>query len=392
MKKLILLCLFSYFAMHSGIAQTSAVNLTDIKFTVAEAPEWSAMLKRDKGWFGGDGIYTIPLSGVEGKQATAKDKILFIFSDTMVGEIRDSTLLPGYKMIHNSVGMLNGNQPVPDQMKFYWETDAQGNAEPLFVPNTPQTVSSDYYWLGDGFFNQAKNATYIFGYRVRNVQSGPFGFQEVGNTLIKIPGGSKPPYKGLKQMDSPLYLAGERDNIGSYGAGIYVNTKAAGAPKPDGYVYTYGVRGMGKALTAARVLPQDFEDFTKWAFWDGTAWQSDINKAAELTSGVSNELSLSALPDGRYALIFQQGGMSSIVGMRIGASPIGPFGPVIKLWDSKPDLVEKTFVVYNAKAHPSLSKPGELIISYNINSVEFDKDLNVHPNLYRPRFIRVKFD
>jgi hypothetical protein len=391
MKRLSLLCLFICYTACCSIAQTNPVNLADIKFTVAEAPEWSSLLKRDKGWFGGDGIYTIPLNGMEGKYAGAKDKILFIFSDSMIGEIKNNTMAPGYKMIHNSVAILDGNKPVADKMKFYWDADANGNAEPIFVPKTPKTDSTDYYWLGDGFVNQANRSTYIFGYRVRNVSSGPFGFREMGNTLIKIPAGSKPPYKDLKQMDSPLYLTDGKDDIGSFGAGVYVNTKAAGAPKPDGYIYTYGVRGMVKNLLVARVQPVDFEDFSKWTYWDGNAWVSDINKAANVTDGVSNELSVSALPDGRYALIFQQGGMSTTVGMRIGASPSGPFGPIIKLWDCKADLMEKTFVVYNAKAHPSLSKPGELIISYNINSIEFIKDLNVHPNLYRPRFIRVKF-
>jgi hypothetical protein len=392
MKKLALLCIMICCAMHHGKAQTKLVNLADIKFTVTEASEWSALLKRDKGWFGGDGIYTIPLNGAEGRQAGPRDKILFIFSDSMIGEIKDGAMQPGYKMIHNAVAILDGNKPLADKMKFYWDTDAKGQPESLFIPKTPQTDSTDYYWLGDGFVNEANHATYIFGYRVRNVSSGAFGFREVGNTLIKIPAGSKPPYRNLKQMDTHLYLLEGKDDIGSFGAGVYVNTKAAGAPKPDGYIYTYGVRGVAKNLMAARVLPADFENMSKWTFWDGANWVNDIARAANITDGVSNELSLSALPDGRYALVFQHGGMSTTVGMRIGASPVGPFGPIIKLWDCKPDLIEKTFVVYNAKAHPSLSAPGELIISYNINSVEFIKDLNVHPNLYRPRFIRVKFE
>lgn len=391
MKRLTLVCLFSCIAFSQSIGQNNSVNLTDLKFTVQEAPEWSAMFNRNTGWFGGDGIYTIPLNGVEGRRAKPVSKTLFIFSDSMIGEIRDNTMVPGYKMIHNSVAILNGNQPLKGKMAFYWDKDAKGEAEPVFVPKTPQTDSSDYYWLGDGFVNQANKATYIFGYRVRNVSTGAFGFREVGNTLIKIAPGAEPPYKIVKQMDTPFYLTDGKSDIWSYGAGIYVNTKAAGAANPDGYIYVYGVRGMVKSLSVARVLPVDLENFNKWKFWDGTAWVSNINKAAEITSGVSNELSLSVLPDGRYALVFQEGGMSTTVGMRIGASPVGPFGPVIKLWDCKADLVEKTFVVYNAKAHPTLSKPGELLISYNINSVEFIKDLNMHPNLYRPRFIRVKF-
>jgi hypothetical protein len=391
MKRLAFVCLCICTAVAQSIAQTKSVNLTDLKFTVEEAPEWSVLLKRNTGWFGGDGIYTIPLNGVEGKQSKPNGKTLFIFSDSMIGEIRDNTMMPGFKMIHNSVAILNGNQPDEKQMKFYWDNDKKGEAESLFIPATPKTEGSDYYWLGDGFVNQANNATYIFGYRVRNVSTGAFGFREVGNTLIKIAPGDNPPYTTIKQMDTPLYLTDGKNDIGSFGAGIYVNTKAAGAPKPDGYIYVYGVTGMAKNLLVARVLPADFENFKKWKFWNGTAWLSDMSKATEVTTGVSNELSLSVLPDGRYALVFQQGGMSTTVGMRIGASPVGPFGPVIKLWDCKPDLTEKTFVVYNAKAHPTLSKPGELLISYNINSVEFIKDLKVHPNLYRPRFIRVKF-
>ncbi len=370
---------------------TKAVNLTDLKFTVEAAPEWNTILKRNQGWFGGDGIYTIPLNGVENKQAKANDKVLFIFSDSMIGKIENGVLQPGYKMLHNSVAWLNGHKPAEAKMKFYWDTDKKGNPETVFIPHTTQTDTSDYYWLGDGFVNQEmNNAIYIFGYRVRNVSTGAFGFKEVGNTLIKIPAGTRPPYRDVKQMDSPFYLTDKNGDIGSFGAGIYVNTAKAGAAKPDGYIYVYGVRGMAKKLMVARVLPKDFENFTAWTFYDGQSWVKDMNKVADVTDNVSNELSLTALPDGRYALIFQVGGMSANVGMRIGATPHGPFGPVIKVWDCKPDLEEKTYLVYNAKAHPSLSAPGELLISYNINSLEFIKDLEKNPNLYRPRFIRMK--
>ncbi|GAC1309998.1 MAG: hypothetical protein NVSMB24_26440 [Mucilaginibacter sp.] len=368
-------------------------DLTSLKFSVAEAPEWSDLLTKKSGWFGGDGIFTIPFNGVESRQANTRDSVLFIFSDTMVGEIKDNTLMPGYKMIHNSVAILNGNAPLKNRMKFYWDKDSKGDAESVFIPRTPQTGQSDYYWLGDGFANQALgNSIYIFGYRIKNISTDAFGFKEVGNTLIKIPAGSKPPFKNAEQRDTPFFLTDKKGDSGSFGAGIYVNTKQAGAPHPDGYIYVYGVKGLAKSLLVARVLPKDFENFSKWSYWNGKVWVANMHAAADVTDRVSNELSLSPLPDGRYALVFQLSGMSTIVGMRIGASPKGPFGPVIRLWDCKPDLTEKTFIVYNAKAHPSLSKPGELLISYNVNSIEFIKDLKLHPNLYRPRFIRVKFE
>jgi hypothetical protein len=366
------------------------VNLTDVAFTVEPAPEWSALLKRNIGWFGADGIYTIPLNGHEHQQTHDSQKTLFIFSDTMIGEVTDSTMLPGYKMIHNSVAYLTGNKPDSSHIKFYCDKDKDGKAESLFIPHTPKTQPGDYFWLGDGFHNQATHATYIFGYRVHNVSEGAFGFKEVGNVIIKLPANSQPPYRDQEQMDTPFYLDNNNE-IGSFGAGIFVNTAESGARHPDGYVYVYGVISLAKKLVVARVNPTDFEHFNQWKFWDGKTWVSDIHKAAAVTDKVSNELSLTVLPDGRYALVFQEGGMSTTVGMRIGASPIGPFGPIIKLWDCSKDLEEKTFLVYNAKAHPTLSAAGELLITYNVNSAEFIKDLNKHPHLYRPRFIRVKF-
>ena len=52
------------------------------------------------------------------------------------------------------------------------------------------------------------------------------------------------------------------------------------------------------------ILPKDFERFDEWRFWDGKAWVGEMGAAADITNHVSNELSVSPLPDGRYALFF----------------------------------------------------------------------------------------
>lgn len=370
--------------------QAQTPNLTTPQFKVEEAPEWSALFIRNNGWFGGDGIYTIPLNG---KEHQREDSLLFIFSDSMIGSIVNDSLLPGARMIHNSVAMLKGHLPDSTKMHFEWDHNEKGEAIPVFEPHTPLTGKTDYYWLGDGFVNQEQdNTLYIFGYRIRNVSEEAFGFREVGNTLIRIPAGSKPPFKGYKEMDTPLFFTDREGHGGSYGAGIFVNTAKAGAPAPDGYVYVYGVHGMAKHMVVARVKPAAFDKFDQWRFWDGAGWNKEMSKAADVTDKVSNELSLSPLGDGRYILVFQEGGMGTHISMRIGASPVGPFGPVTRLWDCSSDAEEKTYVMYNAKAHPGLSAPGELLISYNVNSVEFLKDLQKHPHLYRPRFIRLKIN
>ena len=369
-------------------------DITHLDFTVEEAPEWTALFNRSTGWFGADGIFTIPLNGVY--KGDASDSTLFIFSDTMVGDIVDGELQPGSRMVHNSVAYLQGEDPKEENIKFYYDEDEKGRAETIFSPNTPETQPNDYFWLGDGFVNTAlNNDIYIFAYRMRNVSAEDWSFTQMGNVLIKLPAGSRPPYKDQQQMETPFLYKGnkgdsEQDN-GSLGAGIFVNTTEAGTPDPDGYVYVYGVRGKTKNLIVARVKPENFEQFDEWHYWDGNDWNKDKDKIATVTDRVSNELSVTPLADGRYALVFQVDGMGSEVGLRLGLSPHGPFGPIIKLWDCK-EPQRENYIVYNAKAHPRLSKPGELLISYNVNAFDFNKEINANPNLYRPRFIRLKIN
>src|SRR5690606_35937777 len=136
-----------------------------------------------------------------------------------------------------------------NRLQFFWGSDSMGKPMSVLVPKTPQAQPGEYFWLGDGFVNQELgNATYVFGYRIRHTDAAVFPFEEVGTVLIAIPAGSQPPFRDQRQMDTPFYFRDSTDsgNNGSFGAGIFVNTVAAGAPHPDGYVYVYGVRGPKK--------------------------------------------------------------------------------------------------------------------------------------------------
>ncbi len=103
-----------------------------------------------------------------------------------------------------------------------------------------------------------------------------------------------------------------------------------------------------------------------------------------------NELSMTTLQDGRYLLVFQVLGLSDKVGMRIAQSPVGPFSDIIEIYIT-PEWKEGIWT-YNAKAHPNLSKPGELLISYNTITPDFWSDIQKDAHIYRPRFIKLKFD
>ncbi|HTN05746.1 DUF4185 domain-containing protein [Agriterribacter sp.] len=364
------------------------------KFTAVPAPEWTALFKRNHGWFGGDGIFSIILSGNEKEGTADNDSVLIWFSDTLLGDINDS-LETGYTMINNSAALLTGGNPDSTAIHFYWNTAIESHASSLFVPETPLTQKGEYYWLGDGFVNtERNNDIYIFGYRIKNIPGqAVFGFKQTGNTLIRIPAGEKPPFKHITQMEIPFFQGENADSIGSFGAGLLVNTKKAGVPNASGYLYIYGVRGKNKEVIVARVRPEFIEQFNAWRFWDGKTWTTDIKAIQSIADRASNEMSVTPLRDGRYLMVFQKDAIGTYVGVRIGTSPVGPFGPITDVYDVKDDLKDSpNLFPYNAKAHPALSKPGELLISYNINSFDFSGDIKKLPHLYRPRFIKLKYE
>ncbi len=118
----------------------------------------------------------------------------------------------------------------------------------------------------------------------------------------------------------PTYLGFVHPERGRvyFGSGVFVNTKKAGAPHPDGYVYIYGVMEGKKSLIAARTRPRKIEEFDRWTFWNGESWVKNKEEVAPITEHVSNELSVTPTGDGRYLLTFTVMGLSEKIGIQVG--------------------------------------------------------------------------
>jgi len=367
--------------------ETTQENTGSLSYATEAAPEWTNLFKRTSGWFGGDGVFVLH-SITQGKPDRSKQLILF--SDTMVGEIKDSILQEDFHMVNNSVVNLVGDRAVESAIDFPMHHNGEGKEVSIFPVKLDGTSSKEYFWLGDGFVHPTSGKTYIFAYRVIDHPEWTdqlFKFEIAGGALIVLPKDSQFPYEDQYQLEVPFFKGADEGNI-SFGAGIFEHLHGADA---DGYIYIYGVRDPGKELLVARIKPDEIESFDQWRFYSDDGWDGDFTQAVAVCDSASNELSVSPLPNGQFALIFQINGIDKHVGMRLGSSPIGPFDNVHRIWDCSPDLLEKEWFAYNAKAHPSISQPGELLISYNINSFAFWDQINDHPQLYRPRFIRLKF-
>ncbi len=361
-----------------------------LTFTSEPAPGWTALMERTSGWFGADGVFSIPLDGIE-DMGNADKKTLFIFSDTYIGEVENGVPGPGSVLVNNSTAWLEGIVADKSNISFEYHTDRDDNPISYFVPDNTNSREGEYFWLGDGFINHEKNnALYIFAYHVHQTGPDVFDFEQTNVTLLKI---TNPVPEGMKDnVQIPTDLGFVHPDYGRvyFGSGVFVNTRKAKAPHPDGYVYVYGIAEGNKSLLAARVKPSEFENMDKWTFWNGNKWVADIEDLAPITNAVSNELSVTPTDDGRYLLTFTVLGLSEKIGVRVGSSPVGPFGEIHEVYTC-PEYAEKGLLPYNAKAHYHLSKPGELLVSYNTITLNFWEDIQKDASIYHPRFIVVKY-
>jgi hypothetical protein len=376
-------------ALHAILAPATPAQLPS-SLTVNKAEDWTGLFDRHKGWTGGDGIFAIPLSGHEGPDNADASKTLFVFSDTFIGDVDPVTnARKNATMVNNSMAVLDGGKPDSSKLRFIWGKDGAGAATAAFIPNTPSTQGKKaWYWLQDGFTR--KGVVYNLPLIVEPNPDAADGwkFKETGIALIRIPLGAdgEPDLSKATQKDTPLFHAGAKTFY--FGCGIFVNTHEAGAPDPDDSVYVYG----RNSLYVARVHADQFEDFTKWRYWDGTGWNTDIAKSASLGQG-GPELSVMPILEGslkgRFILISMVLGPDVFV--RVGDGPAGPFGNPINIYKAPEWDATVPVYTYNAKAHPSISSNGDWLVTYNVNTSNWARNL-ADADIYRPRFLRLRFD
>ncbi|HEY3561421.1 MAG TPA: discoidin domain-containing protein [Kribbella sp.] len=354
----------------SSPTQSSPV---DRPLRATRADEWTQLFDRRSGWIGADGIYSVPLDGRDGLgSATPGSRTAFIFSDTRIGTVDPSSLTYNQTgFINNSSAVLVGDRPDPDHATFV-------------IPDNGAFGSG--FWMNDGI--AIGDTLYATGFAPDS------NWNAARVDLIAVPlRDGVPDYTAVRRTEDVGLLVRDSTYIVMFGVGI--------TPAADGYVYAYGYRNRladgQKDLVAARVRRESFADIASWRFWSGTAWSPDITvsvqDAAVLHPDVSTELSVTPIPHGRYAgkylLVYLRNVNSTGLEYAVGSSPIGPFSAGVRFYNCPEPYVyesqtEGGTYCYNAKAHPSLSEDGRLLISYNVNRLGADP---LTTEIYRPRFV-----
>jgi hypothetical protein len=293
------------------------------------------------------------------------------------------------------MAILTGNTPDKNKMQFIYGKNGDMSAS---------NILGEKMWLQDGIVIGDK--MYLTGY----VFAEDWTPQTINLITIPIVKGNPDLKNYTVEENVPLlYKNGSEYTI--FGIGIMNNNSLSGALKPDGYIYVYGYKCGAyavKKLVAARVLPQDFGDISKWRYWNGKTWSADIKDAATDAAALSDnmisaELSVtpvtSGIYKGKYMLVYTPGGIGNQLAYSIGDSPIRKFTDQnifytcrekqIYSEDMKKINGSGSIICYNAKAHPSLSKDGELLVSYNVNILGAMPTKNQY---YRPRFVTLKLN
>jgi len=371
------------------------------------APRWSDAFKRYDDWAGGDGIYSFNLDDGNDAYGHAAARTMFLFSDTIVSKVDRETLRriePVY-MPNNTFAIVTGSSPeAPGAFEFFVKKDEDGKPMSGIRPNRDcfdfegkgEDLSKAYLWNQDGVVLNGKFYLVLHLITEDRTREEGFQFRVLGECIAEaeIVDGI-PDISNAKQYATGLQYVDERVTI-RYGAGIMPYTKEAGYPDGDGYVYVYGRTNppMGVvSLCIARVRPEHFTDWTQWRFFDGAGFTDDITKSAPIVGHVSSELSVTPIVTGRnrgkFLAVFKYDDLrSDYVACAVGDSPAGPFGEPRKVFYSGADKLSPTVYTYNAKAHPHLSIPERLLVSYNVNCRTWWEHIE-NGHMYRPRFMEL---
>lgn len=362
---------------------------------VCRAPEWSAVFARTDGWTGSDGVFSIPMNGSE--RYVPGTGTTFTFGDTLLDHIDPETMhrSPGLHMIHNSSCFLPDSLPSAQRAAFSWGMNSQGDDSLLCPPATllQDPASHGYYWPQDSIL--VGGVCYTFPFTVVDWPEGPEGFQFKVDGVATV---CSPVVNGMVDFQraehyrSGLYWEDGQGNCIYYGGCAFPNTKAGGAAEPDGYIYLFGTihRGGRTSLCAARVREEEMGPEAPWRFYDGRGWSDQIADSAGLADGVSCEFSISRFgqKDPGYLLVYQENINTPWIACRKGPTPVGPFGPPVRIFFTDEVLQGRGIYTYNAKGHPHLTPEGELLISYNVNTIAWEMHER-HGDICRPQFIRL---
>ncbi|MFI5385664.1 MAG: DUF4185 domain-containing protein [Fimbriimonadales bacterium] len=331
------------------------------------APEIDALFQRSDGWIGGDGAYSVLLPG---------GRVAWLFSDTWIGKVRDGKRTDA-TIVNNTIGIQKSRLAPLD---YAVAGDSAGKPRAQIVPED----GHGWFWQQAAGFANGK--LYRFLNQVeKSGDPGVFGFRSVGLWLGVTAGVDGEPAAWHTRQIKLSNTLFEPTRTLVWGSSVLIQGETA-------YIYGTdehrGDRGGQRHMVVARVPAAKLEDTAAWEYFDGKAWSKDFRMAAHLAQFLATEHSVTRFGPG-YLAVYTLDGLSSKIVARYAEQPWGPWSESTTLYTCPEIAANPKAFTYAAKAHESLSRGDEVVLSYVANSTDF-WEVARNARLYWPRFVRVK--
>lgn len=347
-------------------------------------------LRDGNGWIYADGIYSYHMNGAQSQGSLREDSVVFVtFEDTCVGNMnnyKNFNSATGYKASHNgwtngTFLVIKGNKPDVRNIQFILFGKNSYND-----PNGMNNIWPKKYWTGD--MTLINGDLYVHAPDISNQAAGtPVDMVKVVFNSDLTP-----------NMDVIPEIVAE--NIPAFADGtVYENTKEAGAPNPDGYIYVFTEKKKGQ-YRVCRAKPEDYvSNFDKYEFWGGDekGWVvGDESVTTPIKANVSSydpggEAAIAYMSEGyfggKYVNVFTEDSISGHLKMGVSTGLTDGFSGEFREDGTQAKFPFSIFFAsekykyvlyrgydafnmwgYNAKSHPVLSEEGELLISYHIGA------------------------
>jgi len=379
-----------------GMASSPEYEWTGLFSCEGSFPYQQSVTNGEKGtgWLFADGIFSVNLNGSNMTGgADEQTRTMFIFSDTFYGNFNDypngkygvyGSSMNSMGMVNHSFGYLIGNKPDPRNLSFYLHNgrSASGN-----IVNYRDWLTGLTYVNG---------SAYTWGMRF----NASWGADSMDFIKVKLDSDLNINIKKQPDTETDVkMLMSKNGNDYMFGTAVFNNTaSAASSPEPDGYIYIYGYRSgwFSKKPIVARATEETFENCELWEFRSGDEWKTGIENTEIIGDvEVSAEYSVHYVTSGKYAgkymMCYMEGTNSGKLCFAVSDTPYGGFDESICVYycNEHYDLVGTTtdtgIYTYNAKAQVHLSESGEILMTYNVNSYNFDAKPQSREYLY-PHF------
>ncbi|TLX76404.1 DUF4185 domain-containing protein [Labilibacter sediminis] len=403
------------FIMLPFVAKAQLV-VNEMPLKVVEAGEWDEVQRNNgtSGWISGDGQMTIPMDGVDSIGHAQHVKTFWINSDSRFCAELDPFNLrvtDGRAFINHTVAIMNqvnqNSAPGFEDMDYWFGANNDKVTKGNLFP-----IGHDHAWTIDGWADG--DTVYAFLLDKDKVDG---VLNDVGVHMVKIPiikdaDGEiiNADYSNYKYEEYIPWLLRDPDLSGYtepktvMASCIHDNTVEGGATlNADGYIYNYGVRKLktSRNVVLSRVLRENFTNWDAYEYWnhETQTWTNDSDVLWDGRGNIVNRVGgiFSITPittgvyKGKYLLVTIRKQDDPAIAYRIGESLTGPFSDEYVAYGALKEMDAygtRDVNFYNGKAHPHISNPGELLISYSANR----KETTLTTDKNRVRFIKLKLD